>query len=350
MLTGNQADSAPSVSGVSVGPTSISITGADFGTRANTPAYYNDFDSETIGQIPSDQTTNIASFGTVESNVYRGAKSLEFNWNTSDSESFQRNVVDIGAGGSDKIFVSMWVYMDKTGTTATDFQLKGVYATSCSDYYSCYTAESSWVLFNHFWEDMPRWYNSTAALVYGWDGSTMDSLSSAANPSDAWLWGEWQRVDYYMQRSSTGLAADGIMYWNRVGRSTPMVNQTTVPTHYDGNSEWRYVSIVQGVASIAGGTLDYDVYVDDVYMDTSRARVEICDVATWANRTHCEIQPSVEWSDTGITATLNSGSFAIGATAYAIVVDSFGAASNGEAVTIPGGPQSRGTVPLGDMR
>jgi hypothetical protein len=69
---------------------------------------------------------------------------------------------------------------------------------------------------------------------------------------------------------------------------------------------------------------DYHYYVDDVYMDTTWARVMICDAATWIDRTHCEIQIPSAWSSTSITIVAHRGTFTGGSNAYLYVLDADG--------------------------
>ena len=62
----------------------------------------------------------------------------------------------------------------------------------------------------------------------------------------------------------------------------------------------------------------------DVFVDFTRARVEISDQPTWAAARHKEIQVPMSWSGTRVTAQLNSGSFQTGQTVYVYVVDQNG--------------------------
>ncbi len=66
------------------------------------------------------------------------------------------------------------------------------------------------------------------------------------------------------------------------------------------------------------------VQMDDVYLSTTQARVEIGNAATWSSCTLREIQIPTAWSSSSITFTANQGSFANGATAYLYVVDENG--------------------------
>jgi hypothetical protein len=66
----------------------------------------------------------------------------------------------------------------------------------------------------------------------------------------------------------------------------------------------------------------------EIYIDNTRARVEICNANTKASSSHCEIQiPQTTWGDTGLEIKLNQGSFADSSSAYLYVVDAAGDAN-----------------------
>lgn len=68
---------------------------------------------------------------------------------------------------------------------------------------------------------------------------------------------------------------------------------------------------------------------DDLYLDNSWARVEICAGSTWASRGNCEIQNPTAWNSDGqsITATVNLGSFGAADSAHLYIVDAAGTAN-----------------------
>jgi hypothetical protein len=115
------------------------------------------------------------------------------------------------------------------------------------------------------------------------------------------------------------------------------VNWDATMTH-GGNAEvWRYLNWQNYWGN---GSNEAYFYFTDVYVQFgTQARIEICKEATWATRTHCEIQYPIAWAETGdsITVTVNKGSFGAEG-AYVYVVDSSGAVSDGYGVTFDGGP------------
>ena len=58
-------------------------------------------------------------------------------------------------------------------------------------------------------------------------------------------------------------------------------------------------------------------------MDSTRARVEVCNASTYSASTKCELQVPTNWSDTSITATLKKGYLGAG-TAYVYVINPSG--------------------------
>ena len=65
-------------------------------------------------------------------------------------------------------------------------------------------------------------------------------------------------------------------------------------------------------------------YTDDIYIDSSWARVVVGDHSTWATSTHREIQVPSAWSTNSITITQHQGSFDSISGKYLYVVDSNG--------------------------
>jgi len=159
--------------------------------------------------------------------------------------------------------------------------------------------------------------------------------------------GEWHRFDMYIDLTKP----DGqkIHNWYVDGKKLSRVNEFYVSDAViDG---FNYLSWL-GYQFTGDDIYTWFQYMDDAYVDLTQARVEISEYATWSDTVQHqkEIQIPTTWSDTEITVSANLGQFAPGETAYVYVIDDSGLVSGGYEITIPGGPQSRGTVPLGDMR
>jgi len=340
----NTPTQRPTVSTAYSDLSTISITGENFGVKTISPPYYfSNFDNETTGQMPSGQISNLAAGqqGLVKSNIYRGAKSLEFNYSATagiKQGDWKRNAIDLGKNGSDKIFLSYWLYLDKGTSTCKSWQWKNTVVTSNSNLYVSLKDLESVIIHEPWYFNNTSWGNSGSPHLYYWDSAASAAKLSFSNgaASDTFLFGQWQRIDLYVQRSSVGLAADGQVIYNRVGRSSPMISKTNVVTHDVGDDPWRYVTLSNAVESVLDGFVDLKVYMDDVYVDTSQARVELCNTSTWAARTHCEIQPATSWTNTNVIAILNRGQFNSGITAYLYVVSSDGNVNTtGKSIVLP---------------
>lgn len=140
----------------------------------------------------------------------------------------------------------------------------------------------------------------------------------------------WVRIDAYKKLSTPGMP-DGIIQTNIIGVDEYFSD--TEMTRAFGYS-FQLDTVLLGLMD--GGHLgSFEVYLDDIYIDNTRARVEIGDTAFWGNNTHREVQIPTTWSSDSITVTINQGSFNNGDTAYLFVVDENGEVNtNGYPITI----------------
>jgi len=152
-------------------------------------------------------------------------------------------------------------------------------------------------------------------------GST--AINSIAN--------RWIRFDVWLVQSSVNVK-DGkfqVFVHNPDSGSPVVLDLQINPAKTRTTSNTWGSLFLQTYSSIDGGT-SQTVYIDDFYLDSTQARVEICDKSTWASKTHCEIQIPTSWSASSITFNVNSGSFATLNGAFLYVVDKDGGVnSNG---------------------
>ena len=123
---------------------------------------------------------------------------------------------------------------------------------------------------------------------------------------------------------------DGIKYINEVQTFRTRTSSTTF---------WNQLLIGYYLGHGADGQCaaygDAYTYWDNVYIDTTQARVEIGDAPIYTNTSHREIQIPIVWSSNSITITTQLGSFISGQTAYFYVFDANGNVNaNGFPVTI----------------
>ncbi|NTW27249.1 MAG: hypothetical protein HGA36_02925 [Candidatus Moranbacteria bacterium] len=140
----------------------------------------------------------------------------------------------------------------------------------------------------------------------------------------------WIRVDMYKKLSTAGIA-DGVVQVKIYGFNSAVNNAAM--TRAAGQTfllDTVYLAMEDGFES----SHNYWMYLDDIYVDNTRARIEICNANTWSAVTKCETQPASVWSfDTGTgassaTVTVSQNSFASGDTGYVYVVDANGQVNN----------------------
>ena len=168
----------------------------------------------------------------------------------------------------------------------------------------------------------------------------------------------WCRLEVWIKPSSAASTADGVLeytFHNTAGIETVYSSNTV--TNYDDSNRFRYW-VFQNY--MGNGLMDSPyapkVWMDDIYIAKTKARVEIGDNSDWDLCTHREIQPPTAWIDNSITITVNQGSFQDGNTAYLFVVDADGAVSEGYPITFGAASESpptrtnpapTGTLPAG---
>lgn len=183
---------------------------------------------------------------------------------------------------------------------------------------------------------------SRGYLEINYDENGYWNVGGDMNIKDAWF-----RVDMYKKVSTPGVA-DGACqgtlmavptgpFWRGVSTAGSLATETR-----QAGDTWLQDTVLLGTEQTnkAG---DWQTYEDDVYIDNTRARVELCNASTLAASSHREIQIPTTWSSTGIDATVNTGSFPAGAACWLVVVDANGRASAGFPVTVVTG--APGLVP-----
>ncbi len=182
--------------------------------------------------------------------------------------------------------------------------------------------------------------------------SNMFDWLSYDSPIDE-IQGQWVRMEMYVKQSSAPNVADGIykMWVHKPDgegitldiSSNNVITRNTMDEWY----QWWLLGAYHTMddrSPLATG----QVFGDDVYFDTTQARVELGNAATWSANTRREIQIPSTWSNGSLSFTANAGVFTAGQTAYLYVVDANGNVNaNGYPVTISGTTtdQTAPTVP-----
>ncbi|MBL0732246.1 MAG: hypothetical protein JJW03_05265 [Desulfosarcina sp.] len=136
----------------------------------------------------------------------------------------------------------------------------------------------------------------------------------------------WHRIEMYFRLSNPPGAANGAAY--------ATINGTYIDAFYDNlitrsTGDNRLLTTFMLGQGLTYPDKSVNIFIDDVYVDNTRARVEIGNAATWSACTHREIQIPVTWSTTEITATINQGSFSSVNGKYLFIIDADGIASDG---------------------
>lgn len=180
---------------------------------------------------------------------------------------------------------------------------------------------------------------SSSAPFLGYHYNTSADATNAGYLSNV-PWNTWCRIETYSKLSSPAGTANGEVYAavtvptgpNTSSRS--VVRQTGIVNLDAAYSGVQLCSVLLGLM-VTNTCSPWQVYIDDIYINNTQARVELGDSATYSSCTHLEVQPVLSWSTGGnsIQFTLNKGTFSAG-TAWIFIINSDGVASTGYPVTI----------------
>lgn len=157
----------------------------------------------------------------------------------------------------------------------------------------------------------------------------------------------WEHYQLIFRESSTPTSKDGVIRMFVDGEESGF-NRTNMNTRNSASEHFDQIRIGHYLDANPrpGDNLFCDasnsavIYHDNVYIDTTWARVELGNAATYAASTHREIQIPTTWANDGtsITINVNTGTFAVGQTAYLYVFNAAGEVNNaGRPVVIGSG-------------
>ncbi len=164
----------------------------------------------------------------------------------------------------------------------------------------------------------------------------------------------WHRIEFWLVLSDPPGEPNGSFgVWVDFQKGTPRSNWWSDPELDWENIVTRNVGVTNKLNTFlsshtqSGGKIPLEVWNDDVYVDNTRARVEIGNASTWGACTSRVIQVPTTWSSDSIRLTVNQASFGQGETAYLYVVDENGNVNeNGfEIKFAEGGPDTAAPYP-----
>ena len=300
------ADAAPVISSANISGNTITISGSGFGSHADwggSQAFLNkawtNFDAGSLNS------------GGLAIGAYPENWSLQTSANMTNSSYYAERRSVNGELGS--------LSIDQSGTPTEWY----------ASFWFRMPSNTQGGKFMRVWGSSYNIYLSTGcgdtmirAYCEGCGGATQwDSAVSFGN-------NVWKHFEFYMAESpaTTQVWIDGVLGWSR---------PDLTHSGWGANGHTWDIGHMVDDSSRGCGTAGAYQY-DGVYLDHTRARVELVNAATWASTAIREPQPPTAWSTTSISAQLNKGAFANG-TYYLYVIDSTGAVSNGYAVVLGGG-------------
>lgn len=244
--------------------------------------------------------------------------------------------LDINA--SDRVYLSIWIRSDFDGpkTSGEDPQQWKILRYS--------RGQNGYPALIHLWHGAPAAHTppgSSKIFNYRGDGAQAEATLTpwdAPPPLNTW----WHMEIEARVSSAPGVADGSVRAWYNGEERLFRNNWAWLAEAWtdaqgvshpadDPQNVWNWLMIGQ---YIQRPPRRYTVRFDDVYHDKSWARVLLCDQPAFAACRHREPQPAIAWESSGITLTLNRGSFQPGATAYLMVIDSSGNSGPGYPVTI----------------
>lgn len=344
LLLPGQLLAAPSISGVSgtvSSGQSVTITGSGFGVKNPAKPYlWADFNN-------SIKPTNLG---------------LITEWTEVDSLEWNPNEGVAGTGCAKAANSSgIWTLrIDSSGFAWNDYGQK-MYLFRKSKRNFDITSGLNWKVWR-LWNDpwgTPDIYiavNNGNIAVEGaaYDGSggylqqgddSETALNKARGPK-----GQYFTEEIIIQSNSTISSTDGKFWFYVNGEDVGHIPyfdyaQKLFFLKRSANDTMRINFPVHAVKANVTFPSDYRYWADDVYLDTTWARVMIGNASTFSASTIKEIQIPTSWSDGSVTVTVNSGSFGASDPAYVFVTDSTGSTSPGYAVTFGSGGGGDTTAP-----
>lgn len=174
----------------------------------------------------------------------------------------------------------------------------------------------------------------TISQACGWSNAELYVNGLSEDNDTEWIdlipsMDSWRHYQLLFKESSAGGVADGVikMYLDGTQYGLNSSNQKTriySSQHFDQVRVGHFFDVYP--RDNCDPNDNSVVYSDNVYIDTTWARVEIGNANTYSASTRREIQIPTTWSSDGksITMTVNTGTFAEGSTAYLYVFDSSG--------------------------
>lgn len=146
----------------------------------------------------------------------------------------------------------------------------------------------------------------------GWHTWTEDGNVGEWNRMEIWVSADEGKIRTYINLIET-------VWWNSAAGGAFDVD--------DFDKVDNNIGLNIGIIGFDHGNSDYENMtneISEIYADVTRARVELGNASTWAACTHREIQIPSAWASGSVSVTVNQGAFAPGQPVYLYVVDANG--------------------------
>jgi len=154
------------------------------------------------------------------------------------------------------------------------------------------------------------------------NGQSVDTnISAYGSPRLENIEGKWIRYEVWLVQSTPDTENGKFYMWTHV--SGDSIYLSLSDSQFCSRKSQDYWNELRVGGAYNRNTAGHNsrIYIDDMYLDNTPARVEIGDSSRWNNCKHREIQIPTNWANSNISIILNQGSFEDGSTAYIYVVD-----------------------------
>jgi hypothetical protein len=337
------ADAQPAVSSVSgtvSNSQTVIISGSSFGTKSSVaPLVWEDFNDGTLD--PNLPTRGTGTF-TINSDNLRhpfATRNARSNYKTGGY------YFGYDATTAPKWFVQYWIKLASNWHWGT------------STYGGPDDGLANIKIFRMF-PTGSRTYSNVGYSTHGFSGGAV--LRFVENGVETYLGGNaqdwftvnaWHNVQVeYGENSGAGQANGSMKLWvdGVLRDSITTLDTNTVADGAAVNKRPYIIGFYDSWSPSDASVLNMYAYYTDIYVDSSWARVELGDAATYGACTHREMLVPTAWSAGSITARVLQGSFTAGQPAYVYVVDTSGRVNgSGFRVTVGGtGPPTAPAAPL----
>jgi hypothetical protein len=316
---------APSISGVAgrlSASQTVTITGSGFGNKAQPqPVLWDDFEGGAISKQIQDVPAAIGRWDTgagsenvtyTNARAHTGRKAARHDFIQHYIASLSKNMTFT------RLYMDFWMVVDYVDIKSRNFKPWRLYGDNDN-----YQLDYLWMCNANA---LGRVQANASLEVNSWGGPQYSN-------------GGWMHIQLVYNESSPGQTDGTVRHY--INSQVAGLDSSAVLTE-NGAAHFNQIRIghywdraAQDVCPANGGAI---VYVDDVYIDTSWARVELGDASSYAASAHREIQVANAWADGAVSVNFNPGTFAAGSTAYLFVTDANNITSPGIPVTIIGGP------------